>query len=63
MGAPCRQSPSELSDGARGLERTPIVPLGQGGERLHEWVFGLASWREHHGESGGARNADDEILR
>ena len=37
-------------------------PLGAGGERLHEWTFGLASWRERHGESGGARTADDEVV-
>ncbi len=37
-------------------------PLGAGGEQLHEWAFGLASFRERHGESGGARNADDEVV-
>ena len=37
-------------------------PLGEGGEHLHEWVFGLASWRERHGLSGGERNADSELL-
>ena len=37
-------------------------PLGAGGEQLHEWIFGLASFRERHGESGGARNADDEVV-
>jgi len=37
-------------------------PLGTGGERLHEWILRLASWRERHGESGGARNADDEVV-
>jgi dihydrofolate reductase len=37
-------------------------PLGAGGERLHEWTVGLASWRERHGESGGARTADDEVV-
>jgi hypothetical protein len=33
-------------------------PLGDGGERLHKWVFGLAAWRELHGKLGrwlGAR--------
>src|SRR5215218_7903118 len=24
----------------------PELPLGKGGERLHEWVCGLARWRE-----------------
>jgi riboflavin biosynthesis pyrimidine reductase len=37
-------------------------PLGAGGERLHEWTVGLASWRERHGYPGGARNADDEVV-
>jgi dihydrofolate reductase len=37
-------------------------PLGQGGERLHEWVYGLASWRESHGQAGGVRSADDELV-
>jgi dihydrofolate reductase len=37
-------------------------PLGDGGMRLHDWVFGLKSWREPHGMSGGESNADDEIV-
>lgn len=37
-------------------------PLGDGGERLHEWVFGLASFRERHGQAGGETNRDDEIV-
>ncbi len=37
-------------------------PLGDGGERLHHWLFGLASFRERHGLSGGTINADSEIL-
>jgi dihydrofolate reductase len=37
-------------------------PLGDGGERLHEWVFGLASWRGRHGLPGGELNRDDEIV-
>ncbi len=42
-----------------------LKPLGEGGERLHEWLYGLASFREHHGESGsgGERSADDDVLR
>jgi dihydrofolate reductase len=38
-------------------------PLGQDGERLHEWIFGTASWRELHGKQGGETNADDELVR
>jgi dihydrofolate reductase len=37
-------------------------PLGEGGDRLHEWVYGLANWRERHGLSGGETNADAEVL-
>jgi dihydrofolate reductase len=46
-----------------GPNRTPEQPLGEGGERLHEWIVGLASWRERHGMSEGERNADDEVVR
>jgi dihydrofolate reductase len=37
-------------------------PMGDGGERLHEWIFGLASWRAAHGLQGGETNRDDQIL-
>jgi dihydrofolate reductase len=37
-------------------------PLGKNGMLLHEWIFGLATWRSQHGHEGGARNADDEIV-
>jgi dihydrofolate reductase len=45
-----------------GPNQTLEQPLGEGGERLHEWIFGLAPWRELHGLSGGARNADAEVV-
>ncbi|WP_423747553.1 dihydrofolate reductase family protein (plasmid) [Haladaptatus sp. SPP-AMP-3] len=37
-------------------------PLGDGGERLHEWVFDLAAWREMQGLDGGKTNRDNEIV-
>lgn len=37
-------------------------PLGEGGERLHEWVYDLVSWRERHGLAGGKTNSDAEVL-
>ncbi|MCA1707677.1 MAG: dihydrofolate reductase family protein [Actinobacteria bacterium] len=40
----------------------PEVPLGEGGERLHQWVYDLASWREPHGLAGGKTNRDSEVL-
>ena len=37
-------------------------PLGESGEKLHEWAFRLASFRERHGMDGGVRDKDDELL-
>ena len=38
-------------------------PLGEGGERLHEWAVALEAWRERHGMEGGEASADSERLR
>jgi dihydrofolate reductase len=38
-------------------------PLGAGGERLHDWVLRLASWREMHGLEGGETGPDDDLVR
>jgi dihydrofolate reductase len=37
-------------------------PLGEGGEELHEWVFGLEAWRGPHGLDGGETNASSPIV-
>ncbi|HWM37973.1 MAG TPA: dihydrofolate reductase family protein [Streptomyces sp.] len=37
-------------------------PLGEGGERLHEWAVETDSWRAHHGMEGGEHNSDSEII-
>jgi dihydrofolate reductase len=36
--------------------------LGEGGERLHQWLFDLASWRDRHGLEGGQTNQDADVL-
>jgi dihydrofolate reductase len=41
----------------------PEEPLGEGGERLHDWVTALASWKESHGKSGGRTGPDDELMK
>jgi dihydrofolate reductase len=46
-----------------GPNQTLEDPLGKNGMRLHEWVFGLASFRERHGGEGGETNADDEVVK
>ncbi|MDX6413527.1 MAG: hypothetical protein QOH23_937 [Gaiellaceae bacterium] len=45
-----------------GPSPTVESPLGVGGERLHEWVYNLESWRQPHGLTGGERNADSEVV-
>jgi len=37
-------------------------PLGEGGERLHEWVVALRAWREPHGMEGGEVNASTPVV-
>ena len=36
-------------------------PLGEGGERLHDWVVALAAWRQVHGKEGGEVNESTRI--
>ena len=45
-----------------GPNQTLEEPLGEGGEQIHEWMVGLASFRERHGMDGGEINPDSEIL-
>jgi len=45
-----------------GPDDGPDQPLGRGGEQLHEWIFGLASWRERHGYEGGAGGVDSDVI-
>ncbi|MEU6381416.1 dihydrofolate reductase family protein [Streptomyces sp. NPDC046909] len=37
-------------------------PLGIGGERLHDWVFGLRSWRAGHDLEGGTTGPVDDLM-
>jgi dihydrofolate reductase len=37
-------------------------PLGEGGLRLHEWVFATASWRQQQGQHGGEHSVDSEVV-
>jgi dihydrofolate reductase len=45
-----------------GRDRTLAEPLGRGGLLLHEWIFGLATWRAQHGLEGGQGGRDDELV-
>jgi dihydrofolate reductase len=37
-------------------------PLGEGGERLHDWLVALRAWREPHGLEGGEVNASSAVV-
>ncbi|MCW3066434.1 MAG: bifunctional deaminase-reductase domain protein [Solirubrobacterales bacterium] len=41
----------------------PGNPLGDGGERVHEWIFDVAAWRERHGLAGGRTDRDHELVQ
>ncbi|MBO0867319.1 MAG: dihydrofolate reductase [Micromonosporaceae bacterium] len=37
------------------------APLGEGGQRLHEWVVNTAGFRSMHGGSGGESGPDSDV--
>jgi len=45
-----------------GPDQSVSEPLGEGGERLHDWAFELAAWRAAHGREGGEVNASSAIV-
>jgi dihydrofolate reductase len=47
---------------AAGPNQSVEHPIGEGGMRLHEWVFTTDSWRAQHGLEGGERNVDAEVV-
>src|SRR6266705_5217466 len=38
-------------------------PLGEGGERLHDWAVSLAAWRGSHDKPGGEVNESTPIMK
>ena len=47
---------------AAGPNQTRAEPLGEGGERLHEWAFASRAWNQMHGLDGGEASADDRFV-
>src|SRR5881227_4482886 len=45
-----------------GANQSDENPLGEGGERLHDWVVPLAAWREAHQKEGGELNASSQVV-
>jgi dihydrofolate reductase len=37
-------------------------PIGEGGMRLHEWVFRTATWRAQQGLTGGEHTVDADVI-
>jgi dihydrofolate reductase len=37
-------------------------PLGEGGERIHQWLYDSTAWRELHGQEGGEERADGALV-
>jgi dihydrofolate reductase len=37
-------------------------PLGVGGTRLHDWLYGLSAFRSMHGQEGGVTNESSPIV-
>ena len=48
---------------AAGPRQDPEHPLGEGGMRLHEWIFQTRSFRELQGQSGGETGVNDDLFR
>lgn len=46
-----------------GPNRSPQNPLGDGGPRIHQWMFDVETWRERQSLSGGQANPDDEVAQ
>jgi dihydrofolate reductase len=45
-----------------GPNQSEANPLGEGGERLHDWVVSLAAWRQGHGLAGGEVNESARVV-
>ncbi len=45
-----------------GPDQTLDAPLGEGGDRLHEWAFALKAFRQRHGLEGGDTNVDSQVI-
>ena len=45
-----------------GPDQSEENPLGEGGERLHDWVVELEAWRKSHGHAGGEVNESTPII-
>lgn len=47
---------------AAGPNQSLEHPLGEGGERLHEWAYPTETFNALHGREGGERGTDSDVL-
>lgn len=45
-----------------GPDQRPEEPLGDGGERLHDWAVATRGWRAQHDLEGGVEGVDSDIV-
>ena len=57
----CHQSIS-LDGFVAGPNQSLENPIGEGGLRLHEWMFGTAAWMRMQGQAGGREGPDSEMV-
>jgi len=47
---------------AAGPNQSLDNPLGEGGERLHDWAIATAAWNRQHGRAVGTEGVDSDIV-
>jgi dihydrofolate reductase len=62
MGAVICQISMSLDGFVAGPNQSLENPIGEGGLRLHEWVFATAGWRRQQGEEGGQEGPDSKVV-
>jgi len=61
MGHVTCQISISLDGFAAGPNQSLENPIGEGGMRLHEWLFPTAAWNRMHGASGGEEGPDSKV--
>jgi dihydrofolate reductase len=62
MGLVTSQISISLDGFAAGPNQSLENPIGEGGMRLHNWLFATASWRRHQGMEGGEDSPDSKVF-
>jgi dihydrofolate reductase len=58
------QITTSLDGYVAGPNQSVEIPLGEGGEELHEWAFPTKAFRALHGDAGGGETGiNDDVLR